>query len=185
MIDAHSNIPYQQVIADKLVACGLDRSAISITWQNDLQNIEVVIRREAHVSPRQFACINQAASHEIVIFEDQSLQSAYTDYTVELFRPRMIAESKAAVAKLGLLEGFPKRSNYADLRSYAGALERHCGLNEGSVLRVSGETVTFEPTREPDFSAFTKRYEKILAVVMYASVIGDLPKSGFIGNEAM
>ena len=33
--------------------------------------------------------------------------------------------------------------------------------------------------------AFTKRYEKILAAIMYATAIGDLEKLGFTGNEAI
>ncbi|PTW43826.1 hypothetical protein C8J25_11422 [Sphingomonas faeni] len=32
----------------------------------------------------------------------------------------MIAETKAAVTKLGVLNDFPKRSHYTDLRKYAG-----------------------------------------------------------------
>ena len=31
----------------------------------------------------------------------------------------------------------------------------------------------------------TRKYEKILAVVMYAMAVGDLEKFGFIGNEAV
>lgn len=185
MIDVPPNMPPQHVIADKLVACGLDRGAISVAWKDELQSIVVVIRRDVRVSPKQFACINKAAAVEIVTFEDKSLQSAYTAYTAELFRPRMIAESKAAVTKLRLLKGFPQRSNYADLRSYTEALERHCGLMGGNVLRVSGDTVTFEPPPETDFLGFTKRYEKILAAVRYAGAIGDLEKFGFIGSEAI
>lgn len=118
-------------------------------------------------------------------FEDQSLQSAYTDYTVELFRPRMVADAKAAVTKLGLLDGFPQRSNYVDLRNCAIALERHCGLMAGSVLQVSSDALTFDPSCKTGPRAFMKRYAKILAAAMYATAIGDLEKLGFIGNEAI
>jgi hypothetical protein len=185
MIDVPPSMPPQQVITQKLVACGLDRDAVSVAWQNELQSIEVIIRRNAHASVDQFACIYKAAATEIVTFEDKSLHSAYTDYTVELFRPRMIADAKAAVTKLRLLDGFPQRSNYVDLRGYTEALERHCGLIVGSVLRASGDAVAFDPPRETDPTAFSKRYEKVLAAVMYATAIGDLEKLGFIGNEAI
>jgi hypothetical protein len=43
-------MPPQQVIAQKLVACGLDRSAVSVAWQDGLQSIEIVIRRDARAS---------------------------------------------------------------------------------------------------------------------------------------
>jgi hypothetical protein len=185
MIDAPPSMPPEQVITQKLVDCGLDRGAISVAWQDELQSIEIVIRRNARAMSDQFACIHKAAATEIVTFEDQSLQSAYSDYTVELYRPRMIADAKAAVAKLGLLSGFPKRSEYADLRAYAAALERHCGLVTGSVLRVSGDAVAFDPPRQTDPMAFTRKHEKILAVVMYAAAVGDLEKFGFIGNEVV
>lgn len=97
----------------------------------------------------------------------------------------MIAETKAAVTKLGVLNDFPKRSHYTDLRKYAGALEQHCGLMAGSVLRVSGDSVSFDPPRETDPMVFTRKYEKILAVVMYATAVGDLEKFGFTGNAAV
>lgn len=185
MIDAPPSMPPERVIAQKLVACGLDRGAVSVVWQDELQSIEIVIRRNARASSDQFSCIHKAAATEIVTFEEQSLQSAYSDYTVELYRPRMIAETKAAVTKLGLLNDFPKRSHYTDLREYAGALEQHCGLMAGSVLRVSGDSVSFDPPRETGPMVFTRKYEKILAVVMYATAVGDLEKFGFIGNAAV
>lgn len=185
MIEVPPNMPPEQVIVQKLVACGLDRDAISVAWQDELQSIEVVIRRNARASADRFACIHKAAAMEIVTFEDQSLQSAYTDYTVELYRPRMIADARDELTKLGLLHFFPKRSDFVDLRKYAEALEQHCGLKSGSVLRVSGDAVTFDPPREKDAMAFTKRYKKILAAVIYATAVGDLNEFGFIGNEAI
>ena len=156
-----------------------------MVWQDELQSIEIVIRRDARASSDQFSCIHKAAATKIVTFEEQSLQSVYSGYTVEVYRPRMIAETKAAVTKLGLLNDFPKRSHYTDLRKNAGALEPHCELMAGSVLRVSGDSVSFDPPRETDPMVFTRKYEKILAVVMYATAVGDLKQFGFIGNAAV
>jgi hypothetical protein len=185
MIDVPPTMPTPQVIAQKIASCGLNHDAFSVTWQDELQGFAVVIRRVANASVEQFACIHAAAAIGFVTFEDQSLEAAYTDYTAELFRPRMIADAKAAVTKLGMLDGFPLRSNYVDLSGYAKALERHCGLAVGSVLRVSGGALTFVTPRETTSTGFTKRYEKILAAVIYASAVGDLEKFGFVGNEAI
>lgn len=74
----------------------------------------------------------------------------------------MIAETKAAVTKLGLINDFPKRSHYTDLRKYTGALEQHCGLIAGSALWVSGDFVSFDPPRDTDPMVFTRKYEKSL-----------------------
>jgi hypothetical protein len=57
MIDAPPSMPPEQVIAQKLVACGLDRGEVSVVWQDELQSIEIVIRRDARASYDQFSCI--------------------------------------------------------------------------------------------------------------------------------
>jgi len=175
----------EQVIAKKLVDCGLDAKAITVKYEDYLQSIEIVIRDGPKASENMFPCIHRAAGYEIVSFEEPTLQSAYMKFTTELYRPQMIAEATATAKKLGLLNGFPKRSDYSSLDEYAQAIEVHSGIIPGSVLRVSGDSILFDPPRDTDVKNFSNRYSNILAAVMYASAIGDMENFGFIGNEAV
>lgn len=187
MIDFPTKLPVQQeqVISKQLVDCGLDPKAITVKYEDYLQSIEIVIRHGSRASENIFPCIHRAADYEIVNFEDPALQSAYTKFTTELYRPHMIAEATSKAEELGLLNGFPKRSDYRSLEKYARAIELHSGNAPGSVLKVSGESILFDPPRDADFKRFSDRYSKILAAIMYASAIGDMEGFGFIGNEAM
>ncbi len=182
MIDVIPAMPPTEVIARKLVACGLDRAAVSVTWQAESEGALIVIRRDAAVSAGQFSCIRDAGV-ESVTFDDKAVGSAYDAYADDLARPRMLAEATAVVTKLGLIEAFPKRADYRNLRDYGRVLERHCGLTPGSVLRIVGQTLAFDPPRESDGVAFATRYEKLLAAIMYATATGDLNGFDLIAND--
>jgi hypothetical protein len=183
MIDVIPAMPPTEVIASKLVACGLDRAAVSVTWEAESESALIVIRRDAPVSAGQFSCIHDAAGVEFVAFDDKAVGSAYDAYADDLARPRMLAEATAAVTKLGLIEAFPKRADYRDLRDYGRELERHCGLKPGSALRVAGQTLAFDPSRKSDGMDFATRYEKLFAAIMYATATGDLNGFDLIGND--
>ncbi|RIA37905.1 hypothetical protein DFR49_3795 [Hephaestia caeni] len=187
MIDLPPEPPIQQeqVIAQKLVDCGLDAQGFTVKYEDYLQSIEIVIGRDAGATENQFACINRAAGHEIVTFRENALQSAYTDFMAELYRPQMIADATAGLKKLGLLDNFPKRTAYESLADYARALESHCGLIPGSALKAHGEGISFQPPREVDFKEFSKKYSGLIAAIMYANAIGDSEGFGFIGNAAI
>ncbi|MEP7222089.1 MAG: hypothetical protein ABI673_05415 [Novosphingobium sp.] len=174
----------EQAIERKLIDCGLDAKGISIKYEADLQSIEIVISSDARASKTHFECINKATAHKIVTFRDDAMQSAYGEYLGDMYRPKMISEATSNIKKLGLLYGFPKRSSYNNLEHYARALEKHCGVIQGSALKVSGERISFDPPRQADYQKFSKLYSNLLAAIMYASATGDFKKFGFIGNEA-
>lgn len=186
MIDLSPNslIHDEQVIAKKLADCGLEAKGYTVKFEEDLQSVEIVIGRTSGASKARFSCIHRAAGSEIVTFEDARMRAAYADFERELYRPRMIADATADLKKLHLFSGFPKRSSFPSVQAYAQALETHCGLAAGSVLKVKGSDVVFDPPREKNVQDFSKRYSKMLAALMYASAIGDLHRLGFIGNEA-
>lgn len=186
MIDVppQSVVQPEQVIERKLIDCGLEANGFSVKYQDYLQSIEIDIEPEAKASGKQFQCIQQATGHEVVTFRDNVLQAAYNGFIADLYRPQMIAEATENIKKFGLLKDFPKRATFNSMTEYARALERHCGVLQGSVLKVVDNGISFDPPREPDYQNFSKLYSKILAAVMYASAIGDLEKMGFVGNEA-
>lgn len=176
---------HEQVIEQRLADCGLRRGGFTVTYEDYLQSIEIVVTSAAGARKEHFPCIRQAVEHEIVSFADSGMQKAYLDYEAELLRPQMLESATAEVKKRGLIKNFPHRSSFASLDLYAQALERHSGLAPGTALRVSGQTIVFDPPRgQGNFSDFDKRYSSLLAVIMFATARGDFKDFGLIGNEA-
>lgn len=172
----------EQVIEQRLVECGLDTQGISVKYENYLQSIEIVIAPNAGAASEDFACIKEAAGYEIVTFQDGAMFAAYMDFASELARPDMLASYESRLKEAGLWEGFPERQGFASLAEYAVALEGHGGVEPGTVLRVSGDGILFDPPRNADYSEFVERYSKLLLVVSYASM-RDRLSLGFLGNE--
>jgi len=175
----------EQIIEQRLVDCGLDAHGLSVRYEDGLQSLEIVIASSAGATSKHFACIKEAAEHEIVTFEDGGMYSAYSKFTTELARPEMLAGSEKALKEAGLYEGFPEREAFETLEEYAVALEKHAGANPGSALRVSGDGILFDPPRDAaSYADFEDRYSNLIAVVAYAS-IRDRVGFGFIGNGAI
>lgn len=176
---------YEQVIEQRLAECGLRGGGFTVKYEDYLQSIEIVITSAAGVRKEHFPCIHQAIQHEIISFADSGMQKAYLDYEDEILRPHMLESATAEVKKRGLLLNFPDRSSFRSLELYAQALERHSGLAPGAALRVSGQTIVFDPPKDQgNFSDFDKRYSSLFAVIMFATARGDFKEFGFIGNEA-
>jgi hypothetical protein len=183
-IDATPPPAHEQVIEQRLIACGLSTSGFTVRYEDYLQSIEIVITPAAGARKDHFPCIRQAAEHGIVSFAEGSMQKAYSDFEAELLRPQMLESATAELKKRGLLADFPDRKSYANLELYAEALERHSGRMPRSSLRVSGVAIVFDPPRShPNFRDFDKRYSNLMAVIAFASARGDADFA-FIGNEA-
>jgi hypothetical protein len=177
---------HEQVIEQRLVECGLSRGGFTVKYEDYLQSIEIVITSAAGARKEHFPCIRQAVQHEIVSFADNRMQKAYSEYETEMLRPQMLESATAQLKKRGLLNNFPVRDSFASLELYAQALERHSGLAPRSTLRVSGQTIVFDPPRDQtSFRDFDKRYSRLLAVIMFATARGDFKNFAFIGNEAV
>jgi hypothetical protein len=176
----------EQVIEQKLLACGLKAGGFAVRYEDKLQSIEVVIMPAAETAPEHFPCIREAVFPEIVTFQDGAMFSQYTDFQEELARPQALADAEAELRKRGLLERFPNRNNFATLAEYARAPETHAGWEPGSAIKAEGgNTLTFDPPRQSSFSGETvESYSVILLVMIYASV-GAGVKIGFIGNEVV
>lgn len=185
MVDATPPPAHEQLIEQRLVDCGLSRDGFTVKYEDYLQSIEIVITPAAGARKAHFPCIRRAAEHEIVSFADASMQKAYSDLETELLRPQMLRMATAELAKRGLLANFPDRKSFTNLELYAEALERHSGLPPKSTLKVSSNTIVFDPPRgRTNFKDFDKRYSSLRAVMMFAAVRGDADFA-FIGNEAL
>lgn len=183
--DATPPPAYEQVIEQRLIACGLRRDGFSVKYEDYLQSVEIVIKPAAGARKEHFPCIRQAVEYEIVSFADGSMQRAYSDFETGLLRPQMLESATAELRKRGLLTDFPDRKTYANFELYAEALEWHSGLAPRSSLRVSGKAIIFDPPRSHlNFRDFEKRYSSLMAVISFAAARGDADFA-FTGNEAV
>ncbi|MGC6329500.1 hypothetical protein [Rhizorhabdus sp. FW153] len=176
---------YEEVITRKLVGCGLSEHGLSVSYHDDLQSYTIVVGPSAKGTAAKFACIRDAAAGAIVIFADPELDSQYDAFVEELHRPETIAEAEAALSALGLLEGLPRRTDFASDAPFAEALEMHCGLQKGEAIRPFGDMFAVEPpsgSRKASPTAM-ERYFCLLSAMRLAGARGEL-KFGFVGKEA-
>ncbi|MEM1195885.1 MAG: hypothetical protein AAGH57_07250 [Pseudomonadota bacterium] len=172
-------------LTDRLIECGLERKGVSIKYDPDLLGFSINILKEAKAEPADFRCISEAVGYEFVLFENGELMSGYLEFQSEQMRPQLLRETTLELQEHGLLDGFPDFEDFTSVESYVHALEGHAGLKPGEALRVDGRWVTFEPRIIPgDFSRFSERYTKLLAVIRYTNLrYPNAFKFGFIGNE--
>lgn len=178
--------PYEHVITQKLVECGLSAQGLKVSYIDDFRSYEIVVSVSANARPEMFACIRDAAAGEIVTFDDQELGSAYDTFVAEAFRPQMLASAEAALSKRGLLEGIPRRADFASDALFGEALEEHCGLPKGEAIRPFGDALAFQPPPEvlQDLGKAMERYSCLLSAIQLANARGE-GKFGFVGNKAV
>jgi len=71
MIDALPSTPSEQAVVQKLVACGLDRGGITVTWEAPMESMVVRFRHQARVTADKLPCISKAVPGDLVLFDDQ------------------------------------------------------------------------------------------------------------------
>ncbi|MCW2350649.1 MULTISPECIES: hypothetical protein [unclassified Sphingobium] len=130
---------HEQIIIQKLVACGLSPHGLEVSYEDDLQSYEIIIRASANVAPEMFACIREASAGEIVTFDDLEQINSYHAFVEEALAPEMVASAEAELSKLGLLDGFPRRPDFANDALFVEALETHCGFQKGEAIRPFGD----------------------------------------------
>ncbi|MEQ1550518.1 hypothetical protein [Sphingorhabdus sp.] len=180
------DLPPEQVIEERLVECGLNPSGLTVKYEDYLQSIEINIKPEAGATPDKFGCIHKAADLEIVTFSDLEMYRKYSDFTMELYRPKMLEDARRSLEKIGKLEGFPVRSAFADDKRFAEAVEVHCGIPAGEALKEFGDGIVFMPPPEEyqDHVKFMNRYSCITSAIMFLAAKREL-SIGFVGNEAV
>lgn len=173
----------EQVIERKLLDCGLKAGEFTVRYEGELQSIEVVISTGAGDLPELFPCIREAAFPEIVTFKDVAMLVQYRDFETEIMRSQMLADAETSLREYGRWEGFPRRGDFATVDAYAQALERHLGFAPGSLFKVSGGALQFDPPREDFLSARSyQQYAPAMAAMKYASA-SDKVQFFIIGNE--
>ncbi|WP_373928718.1 hypothetical protein QTN93_00990 [Sphingomonas aerolata] len=186
MIDMPDTPPaYDKILTQRLMRCGLHQSGLAVQYQQELQSIEIFIGQDAHATADHFDCINDAAGYEVVTFENSEMQLAYEDRVVEIRKPKILANARAALESRGVLEGFPGRSEFSTDKLFAEALERQCGMEPGSFFVQTQSGMIGQPQTGRKSKADEARANCLIAAIMYVSAKGELSKFGFDGNEAI
>ncbi|MEP1422094.1 MAG: hypothetical protein ABJK59_10030 [Erythrobacter sp.] len=174
-------VPHYEVkVLEGLQACGLQRDAVSVSYQESIQALEIVIGNGAGAKEAHFSCIHDAVGYETVQFEDGELWQAYRRYLEKVHHPARIASARKHLETEGLLEGLPTLEGEGSLELLLPALEVHCGLSAGSVLFRSGDTVMVVPKLISDENDFEK-----VACILAALQVSGVTNLGFIGNEKL
>ena len=185
MVDLPPELPIQvhEPFVERLVECGLDADGITVVHVPEHQYSEITIASAAQAREAHLPCIREAVQGEFVLFDDTQLGRAYEEHVFAFYRPRWLAETKATLTEMELLDGFPQRSDFADFEGYIRALESHAGFREGSRLVGEEGSITLLPRSPGDYSAELMEEDvRLIAVVLYASLIDDIAFA-FIGNE--
>lgn len=176
---------YEQVLERKLVGCGLRRGAFTVSYEDELQSVQVVIGEEAGAGIDTLDCIQRAAGREIVSFDDRGLQAAYDARVFDAHRDAILGDARRELEERGLLKAFPERSAFGSDELFTEALERHCGMMPGAYKRAL-QRGDFLPGGKlgPETPSKTQ-ISCLMAAISYAFARGDSFEFGFIGNEAI
>ena len=175
---------HEQVIEEKLIQCGLKAGGFTVKYESELQSIAIVIEKQAGASRDNMDCIREAVDRGIVIFREDDIQKAYDEKIFEALKPKMLSDARAALDKVGLLNNFPERSNYASDKLFAEALERHCGIKPGAFFIESQGRLIVQPKLESRGKADEGRMACLMNAVIYVGAKGGEFQFGFVGNEA-
>ncbi|MGV1683934.1 hypothetical protein [Sphingopyxis sp. NJF-3] len=181
MIDAPPEMP---VIQD-LVRCGLDRSGLSISFDDLLQGNVVTVARKAGGEASQFTCIRSAVWGKVDIsFDDEKLQSDYRSFEAVVGLAEVRWEARHWLAERGMLGKLPDFSVGTPPDKIVRGIEEFCSIEPGKALSLYSPTsITFRPDflkipASPEFECLIRALTAI-----------DLEKHGLefviIGNEAV
>jgi hypothetical protein len=176
------DIPPEMVIEQRLVECGLNSKGLAVAYKDYLQSIEVVIRPEAGATEEHFPCIKKVAGYYIVSFSDTEMARHFSEFETELFRPQMLEQFRQSLSDLGLLDNFPERALFANSKLFAEALETHCGVPKGEVLKEFGESIMYQPPADHHIE-LNDKYICVMAAAMFAFAKGEMKEFGIVGNE--
>jgi len=127
-----------QVLAN-LTACGIAKGDVSITYENYLQDYEVVIREQASpLSNEDLAQVARLSSGGLIIrFQDAATDERFRTVQASQVEARSRLNAEAWLRDRNLLAGLPLFDPATqDLATYAKRIEAYCGVDPGTVLEV-------------------------------------------------
>jgi hypothetical protein len=158
-------------LADQIVRCGLVREAIAA---DDAPFPHVTVAGEA--TDAQLDCVAAIWTRvPRVRFSDAAVQARFLPRYTDAAQRRAVAESRAWLANVQLLDGLPRFDPaHQSLAGFALALERLCGARPRSILRAHGHTLDIRevaPGRIPI---------RTIQCVMMSALASDLPAHGYV-----
>lgn len=175
----------EQTLREGLAGCGLKAAGISMVYDEDTQGYIITIGQAAGATTTQFECIEGVTRGDWVLFEDKELDRIFTEASYARAKNLWLADAKKTLSERGLLENLPQRSDFASVDEFVVALERHCGFEAGSILKVRDGNVSIWPENISEGHGDLSRLSALIAALSIASVeVGEV-KMGFVGNERL
>ncbi|MFA5965353.1 MAG: hypothetical protein WC804_15160 [Sphingomonas sp.] len=182
MIDTPPTMP--PAIIKSLAECGLDKKAITVVYDNQLESEVVTIGTDARARTDMFECILTASWGKFdVMFADEALFKSY----------RALYEAKAQVVikdqaiswlkAHGKFEGLPIFEPSDDASKFAQKVEKFCGLRPGEAIELISPTM-FTFRREFMKFPINPKLECVMNVMFASDLESHGIHMGFIGNEA-
>ncbi len=129
---------FGQVLAN-LAACGIAKGDVSISYEDYLQDYEVVIREQASpLTSEDLAGVARLSSGGLIIrFQDAATDERFRTLEASQLHEKSRADAQAWLRDRNLLAGLPLFDPATqDLATYAKSVEAHCGVGPGTVLEV-------------------------------------------------
>jgi len=181
VIDAPPEVP---VIQD-LVRCGLDRSGLSISFDDLLQSHVVTVARKAGGKASQFTCVRSAVWGKVDIsFDDEKLQSDYRSFEAAVGSAEVRWQARHWLAERGMLEKLPDFAVGTPTDKIMQDIEQFCSIEPGEALVLYSSKLI---TLRPDFVKIPVRPE--FECLMQTLMLVDFEKHGLsfglVGNEML
>lgn len=174
----------EQILREGLAGCGLKAAGVAMVYDEDIQGYVITIGLAAGATATQFECIESVARGNSVAFEDKELVRTFDKASYAHAKALWLAEAKETLRKRGLLDGLPKRSDFASVEQFAVAMERHCGFAAGSILKARDGDIGIQPDNIREGKEDFERLSALMAAVTYATAESGDFKMGFVGNES-
>ena len=178
---------YEQTI-EAIVRCDISPPNIRIKYEDYLRSDEITISDLGPISDEKMRCLTRAVHPFYVLtIADPVQQSALYEFSRREDRPKELADAREWVRSKGMSAKVSAYSAVQNLEIFAAALERACGLKQGSALMESGSSSLVV---RPDFLLGTsfKKSAASLECLTKTFAASDATEHGvrlgFIGNEA-
>lgn len=188
MIDAVP--PAAPTHVEALTFCGVQKSDISIVYDDVIETYIVTIASKSEVTSDRFSCIrNQAWAKFEVRFEKTETEKIYRDFSTDMDKAEGKAMAIAWLKTSGLYARLPRLTDSDNAKSVIAKINRFCKTEPRRGLSQAGKTlITISQELSADVMADYPGSQQLFACLLYTTSALDLTryglKFGFIGNEA-
>ncbi|AHE53227.1 hypothetical protein NX02_07510 [Sphingomonas sanxanigenens DSM 19645 = NX02] len=172
------------ISSQEVAGCGVAPGRVAIGFDKDLDEEAIQIAKGSDpLNDKVLTCLAEASvrSDMLVLFEDAALETRYRDIYWPMVQQRQHDMAVRWLTEHDLIKGLPQPAEGRPLDDYARAVESHCGIGLGTMLKAQGtDVVTLDPAAMTD-PAIGGRVECVMHVVAAATPPGAV-MLGFTGN---